>query len=137
MRHATAVLAIGLALTAVLAGCALAWGATPIRPWSTEEVLYPAGTVLKVPGFTVATFEISAYGGVLVGAAVVDHESIWVEALPAGGILVCPYFPGYEGTPWSYAINQTLTAGQEYVWGAVCGGFANITVTQPIELLYP
>jgi hypothetical protein len=84
----------------------------------------------------VVTFNVSAEGGVLRGVAEVDHTSVSVVVFPFGGLLECPTWPGYAGAPWVDSVNETLAPG-EYVCGAICGGFANITVTQPIELLYP
>ncbi len=92
-------------------------------------------------GFSGVNFTIPPAGGVIVGAAEVDHTSLRdIEALPAHVFWVClPRVPAnltYSGPPWSYSINQTLAPGH-YGWAPRCGGFANITVTQSIEILNP
>jgi hypothetical protein len=136
MRHPRAVLAIGLAIAAVVAALTLAWGAAPPPPLSVEQVVYPAGAVIRVPESPVATFEVPSGGGVLVGDAKVDHTAL-IMAAPAGEFLNCTaVFNYYYGAPWSYSVNESLAPGQ-YDWGALCGGFANITITQPIEVLNP
>ena len=83
------------------------------------------------------SFAVPPWGAVIVGTAVVDHTSTNLGVVLANALYNCPAWAfGYTGSPWSYTINETLTSGH-YYWGAVCGGFANITVTHPIELLYP
>jgi len=79
---------------------------------------------------------VPSEGGVLVGAAEVDHTMGIGARLVGGPGIYCPAPPGrYYGNPWSYTANQNLTAG-EYTWGVGCGSWGNITVTQSIEVLY-
>jgi hypothetical protein len=61
---------------------------------------------------------------------------VLIQAAPAGEFLNCTVFNSYSGAPWSYSVNESLAPGQ-HDWGALCGGFANITITEPIEVLYP
>jgi hypothetical protein len=136
MRHPGAVLAIGIAVSAVIAGCALAWGAPPPRPWSVEQVLYPAGTVLQVPssGFTI--FEVPSGGGVFVGSArVYSDGSLGVEQ--PGVFIHCPARIG-NASPvwWTYSENESLASGP-YYWPGGCGSWTEVNVTQAIELLFP
>jgi len=128
-------LIVGLAVAVALTVYILAWESPP-NPGSVEQLLYSAGTVLRVPGSTTVSFTVPADGGVLVGAVAVDHGSVDLGVGPAGGLLSCPVWVGYSGPAWSYSIDVNLAPGQ-YVWGALCGGFANITITQPVEVLYP
>lgn len=137
MRHPSAVLAIALAV-GIAVGCALVWEFGPPKPWSVERILFPTGSVLRVPEFQVVSFDVPPAGGVLVGAADVDHTSVSIVVAPEGTFFHCaPGSPhGYSGGPWGYSVNESLAAGQ-YAWGASCFGDGNITVTQPIEVLNP
>jgi hypothetical protein len=124
-------------LVAVTLCCSISWG--PFATSFRGQVLAPAGALFKVypgSGFAGVTFTVPSEGGVLVGAAEVDH-AMKIGTRPAGAPGVyCPASPyGYSGSPWSYTVDQNLTAG-EYTWGPFCGGWGNITVTQPIEVLY-
>jgi hypothetical protein len=133
------VLVVGLALAGISGALIVGfWGHIP-RPGSIEQVLIPAGTVLRTQGPTRPTvaFGVPWEGGILVGAAEVDHTSVSLGV--DGGVYGssdCPAWGHYYGAAWSYSVDRFLVGGH-VEWGAFCGGFANITVTQPIELLYP
>ena len=139
MQHQAACIALGVAVGIIIAGVAVTLGGRAASaPWSVERVLYPAGTILLVPESPLATFDVPSQGGVLVGSAAVDHTSVTLWVLPANVSLSigCPAYSGYNGTAWTYSVNESLQPGA-YEWGAECGGFANVTITQPLELLTP
>jgi hypothetical protein len=142
MRNPGSVLAIGFAIVTVVAGIALAWGGTTApHAGSVLTVLVPSGTVLNLSNFSRVTFEVPSAGAVITGAATVNG---WVglAALGADGAssIGC-FFPPNDTSAhsvWSYSIDSSLDSGAWY-WGVYCGPFGatNLTVTQPIELLYP
>jgi len=134
------ILVIGLVgLVAVTLCLIIPWGPAALPPGGAprpgEQVLVPAGTVLRIPGFQGVDFNVSSGGGQLVGEAEVDHTSVgFIGAYPVGAEFNCPAeLPGYWGGPWTYIGNQTLAAGA-YTWGAVCGTAGNITVTQSVVI---
>jgi hypothetical protein len=136
MPHPRSVLVLGFACLVVVTLCfIIPWG-----PWVASprgQVLVPAGTVLRLPGFENIGFTVPSAGGVLVGSAEADHTSVGrIGAFPVGTGWACPPPPtGPWGDPYSYTADQNLTAGA-YTWGAFCGGWGNITVTQSIEVVY-
>ncbi len=134
------VLASGLAVTAVVCSIALAGGwATLPGAGSVEGVILPQGTILHFPTDRNVPFPVPLGGAILVGAAFVDHQTVNLEALPAHSVVACPDIPAnatYGGPSWWYSVNETLAPGQ-YYWGAICFDWGNVTITQPLELLYP
>jgi hypothetical protein len=137
MPRPRSVLVLAFACLIVVTLCfIIPWGPQATSP--RGQVLVPALSVLRLPGFRDVNFTVPSEGGVLVGAAEVDHTSVgWIGAFPVGTGWSCPPLPrGYSGGPWVYTANQNLTAGT-YFWGPdPCGGSGNITVTQSIEVLY-
>lgn len=142
MRAPAIALAIGVAVGVLFAGGVLVVANFPPKAWSVEQLLVPAGTVLKLPGYSGVTFAVPSGGGVVVGAAQVSGWAV-LEVGPAHGA----WDPGCcceppNGTsayiPWEYSVNETRGPG-EYFWGSVCPFvyLVNVTVTQPIEVLYP
>ncbi len=135
MSRPRCALVLGFAcLVVVTLCCSIPWG-----PFATSfhgQVLVPVGTVLRVPGFTGVAFNVPSEGGVLVGAADVDH-AVGIVVRPAGGPgIYCPAPPSdYFGSPRTYTADQNLAAGN-YTWGPGCGSWGNITVTQSIEMRY-
>lgn len=136
MPPSVAALAIGVAGAVVVAACALAWGASPIPAGSLERVLFPRGALFQVPGLPVENLTIPPQGGVLIGSVHWDHSSVLVVLAANGTHPMCPTFSGYAGPPWTQHLNESLSTGT-YFFGALCGGFGNGTVTQPIEITYP
>ena len=127
---------VGVLLVAALVATGLVvWLLPPPAPGSVEQVIYPAGTVLRYPGSPFARFSVPSSGGLLVGAALVDH-SIGIGVFPVGGYTSCGVPLGYLGPAWNYTLDYRLSPGA-YVFGPVCGGFANLTVTDAIEVVYP
>ncbi len=139
MQYPRLAFVLGLAfLVAFTLSLNVFWGPVgPVASRSAGQVLVPAGTVLNIPPFGGVNFTVPSEGGVLVGAAEVDH-TIPLGAFPVGSRFNCPgrntgvY---YFGSPGSYTANENLTAGA-YTWGSYCGSWGNITVTQSIAVLY-
>jgi hypothetical protein len=141
MRPASAVLAIGLSLAAIIAGCAVAWGAGPTRTGYVERVLLPAGSVFEMSQSNRMYFTTSGDGVVLVGSLVIVGWS-WPGVGPARGAYstgVCPVVPANTTTvpTRNYTINETMDPGT-WIWGTVCwAGPTTVTVTQSLEVVYP
>lgn len=135
MSHPVAALAIVIAGVAVLAVCMVAWGPTGEFSGLAETMLYPLGTYLQVPGLHLQNFTLGPQGGLLVGTIHWDHSSIVFGVVPTG-LHSCVQLMNYSGPPWTEQLNQSLTAGWHTI-GPICGGFANGTVTQAVEVLYP
>jgi hypothetical protein len=139
MRQPGAVFAVAIAV-GVTVGCALVWELGPLHPGFVEHVILPAGTVLRDPGFTAVGFDVPPAGGVLVGAASVDHTSLDFRWWPVGeGTTSCGTSPvnvTYFGPAWSYSVHERLAPG-EYLWGVFCYHFGNATFTQPLEIVTP
>jgi len=142
MTLAGVALAVGLVATAVIAGCAIQWGSgarftPPVgQTGPSGEILAPVGTVFQFPHGPGLYFTVPAEGGILVGAASVDHTAVLAPLL-TNTTYSCWMIPAnntYHGSAWSYSVNQTLEAGS-YLWVAMCDGYANVTVTQAFELL--
>jgi hypothetical protein len=142
-RRRTAALTVAVGLGAVLSiffATAAIGASVPTPSHGGTLVLVPAATVLRVGpgGLAVEPFTIIA-PGVLLGAAVVDHTSVnGIGVYPAGAAIACgliPYPPTYSGGQWYYSVNQSLAPGS-YDWGAVCGGYGNVTVIQSIEIVF-
>lgn len=128
-------LAVGLAV-----GGTLVWELGPPSPGFVEHVIFPAGTVLRSAGFHPALFTVPPAGGVLVGAAYVDHTSLELRWCPVDECLTtCPLDPlnqTYSGPSWTYSVRDELAPGQ-YVFGTGCLSFGNATFTQPLEIVTP
>jgi len=134
MAPTGAILAIGLAVTAVLAACAVTRGAAPPKPGNLEAVLVPAGSVLVYGTEAPVTFNVTGPGAAFVGSIhFFGRGFIWPE--PVGVFLSCPN-PGPVNNWSSYSYNISLQPG-EYLWPGGCGSYVNLTVTQAIQLLYP
>jgi len=136
MHRFAVALGIGLAGATIIAGCMLAWGASPPVPGSVEFVLYAQGSFLQVPGLVPGNFTLGGEGGILVGSIHWDHTSVVLVVGPLGSLLSCPIFGGYAGSAWNQSFNRTLSSGT-FGFGAFCGGFGNGTVTQAVEVVYP
>jgi hypothetical protein len=139
MMRPGAVLAIALAV-GVAAGCTLVWELGPPSPGFVEHVIFPAGTVLRGPVFGGVRFEVPPAGGVLIGAAEVDHTSLDLGWCPVGNCAIaCGIIlenSTYGGPAWSYTVDVTFPPGH-YYWGPRCDNFGNATFTQPLELVTP
>jgi len=142
MRHPAVAVVVGVAIAVVLSVGTLELSAPPPHPWGVEQVLIPAGSTLHTPAFGVVRFDVPSIGGAIVGAAEVDNGSLIVGVLAVAPFHECPG-TALNGTQavhsivsWLYSINESLAPGR-YVWGALCGGIGNITVTHSIEVLYP
>jgi hypothetical protein len=137
MSYSRVLLAVSLSL-GVFAGSILVSELSAPQPWTVEQVLAPAGAVLKFPGSEGVTFTVPALGGVIVGGADLDRD-VTIALLPVPTVLHCianARPAALSGSSWTYSINETLPAGP-YYWGPVCDAHVNITVTRAIELLYP
>jgi hypothetical protein len=142
MRRTLALVVGGVSVGVVLLGWGLAAGVFVPQPEGTS-VFYLAGEVLEVeaPGGAdlqpELTFTVGSSGGTFLGAVDWNYGSAAFLLVPYGSFVGCPAelgTPTYEGSPWSQSWNQTLGAG-EYSFGALCGGYANATVTQAIEFV--
>jgi len=135
MLAAKAVLALGL-MAAVLVVPLVVIAAPAAHTAQTRTILFPAGSVVHIVGFSpIVAFTVHAPGGQFIGAASVDHF-VWLMPWTNGTPLPeCPDVIGYIGTPWIYSPNEFLASGS-YYFGPVCGGFANLTVSQDIEVVY-
>lgn len=136
MRRPFAVLALGLAGTAIVAACSIAWGFPPHPSGSVQQVLATNGTVWSGSVFHTLTFTVWSPGGVLVGEAAVADWCGTFYVIPAG----TEVFPQCPASCYpvngSVSFQQTLNPGG-YSLVHACGGSGNATVTQAIELLYP
>jgi hypothetical protein len=144
MGHLRTLFAVALAV-GISVGCTLDWELGPLGPGFVEHVIYPAGTTLRFPGLAFpgpasAGFEVPSGGGVLVGAANVDHTSLDLGWCRAGlCVTSCWNIPGnftFSGPAWSYSVHVKLAPGQ-YYWGAYCVDWGNVTFTQPLEIVTP
>jgi hypothetical protein len=127
-------LAIGIAV-----GVTVIWEFGPPSPGFVERLFFPAGTVVMYAGYYLPVeFVVPPAGGVLVGAANVDHTSLGLGWCRAGQCAIScgfePPNPTYGGPAWSYSVHARLSPGQ-YYWGPRCSSFGNATFTQPLELV--
>jgi hypothetical protein len=137
MKFPAAFVAVSLSL-GIFAGSILVSVFSAPQPWTPEQVLLARGSTFRFSGSNEVGFTVPTTGGVFVGSAEVDHN-VSIELLRLPVFLSCGAQYGssaYHGDAWYYSINETLAPGQ-YSWGPTCGGTANITVTQTIEVLYP
>jgi hypothetical protein len=131
MPRLAAIVGIGIALCAVLAGSLVVL----LEADPPVQVLYPAGTVVRYPQTDNLAFSVRSPGGTLVGEADVDHSS---DIGVVDGAYLCGFEPSNEtfsGPAWHYSIHEHLDGGRWW-FGALCGRFANVTVTQAIEVVY-
>jgi hypothetical protein len=129
-----------MAVVIVSVGAAGGW-TTRSSAGSVMEAILPAGTILHFfPFVPPVPFTVPIEGAVLVGVALVGHHMLNMSTFPADSIFMCPEIPvnvTYSGSSWWYTANEDLSPGQ-YRWGSPCNGWgANVTVTHPLELLYP
>lgn len=132
-RAFLAILSAGI----VLGGTSLALATPSEHPNNAGElVLFPAGSVVRIVGFSpLSKFTVPPSGGRLVGTASVDHFVFlmaWTNGTP---LPECADFLGYLGSNWTYSPEQTLAPGS-YEFGPVCGGFANLSITDSIAVLW-
>lgn len=129
------VLAVSLVLAALVVGSAYGSASSHSPTTGTSVVLFPEGSVLRITNFTaLGSFTVPAPGALFVGAASVDHAVLlmaWSNTTP---LPLCPDVDGYVGSQWTYSVHEPLAPGF-YRFGPVCGGLANLTVTQDIALL--
>jgi len=137
MNRLVVLLLVATAATILLVGPAVAWARVD-APYVGALVL-PTGAVVHYPGASLIRFTVGSAGGTLVGSALVDHTSIGLGVEQVGVGTACGFIPTnwtYEGPAWNYTIDQHLGPGS-YWFGDVCGGFANLTVTQSFEVWVP
>jgi len=133
MTRKGVVLTIAVVSIAVAAGV-LAVVLTVAPPY---QVIYSKGTVVRFMGVGQGVdFIVRAGGGILEGAADVDHSADLGAFLPvAHSCGDIPPGPDYGGAPWYLTLKEHLDPGK-YWFSAWCSAWANMTVTAPIEVVY-
>lgn len=134
MPRLALLLAAGV-VCALAAGSTLALSVPTGGPPSPAIVVVPAGTVVELRGFApVANFTVPAPGGVFEGRVWVDH-SVWLMAYSNTTPLpMCADLLGWAGNGSFYSPDVVLAPGF-YHFGPVCGGFANLTVFDSLEVV--
>ncbi len=125
-----------LAILATASATLAAPASQPLGSAAVTQVIFPVGTVLHVTNFSaLARFTVQPPDAQFVGAFHADHQ-LWIMAWTNGTPMpLCPIYQGYVGGPMNASYNETLKP-ETYTFGEVCGGFGNLTVTSPIELVY-
>ncbi len=130
-------LSVVAGLVAVLvAASSLAFALPRAPPPGAPTVVIPAGTEIELRGFApVANFTVAVPGGVFEGRAWLDH-TVWLMAYSNSTPLpMCADLLGYAGNGSWYTPHEFLAPGF-YQFGPVCGGFANVTVLDSLEVVY-
>lgn len=130
--------ATAIALGSIVALAVVVAGAFVPHSTGLPKVLYPEGTVLRVPELPLMIVTVPSSGAELTGAVSWDYTSsngLWI--VPNGTSVNCTAGrTNYSGPAWTQNLSTSLTAG-DYVLGALCGTYGNGTVTATVELVGP